>query len=85
MIDLGSFKSEKEKDLYLSVLDEYWDCLDERVKAFFDPDSDKNLKYKLAYLKAVNEGTPAQMIKGWEKALEKYPGINGNPDANWDL
>lgn len=49
-------KRERDFRLQTEVLKEFYDCGDETVMMYFDPDSEKDLAKKYKVLKAINAG-----------------------------
>ncbi len=65
-------KRERDFRLQTEVLKEFYDCGDDTVRMYFDPDSEKDLEKKYRVLKAINAGenvSDADLLR----ILEKLP------------
>ena len=65
-------KRERDFRLQLEVLKEFYDCGDDAVMMYFDPDSEKDLEKKYRVLKAINAGKSVSDADFFS-ILEKLP------------
>lgn len=74
-----STRLERKFKLQQEVMKQFYDCCDDAVRMYFDPDSEENLEKKYRVLKAINAGksvSDADMLS----ILEKLPrDEEGNP------